>query len=248
MGAFLAASVSLAERVDGTEPEQRSASAEPPSAQARVIAKRAAQLSVEMAGRVESLNVSEGDAFQIGDVLVELGCGVERARLQKARASLEEATEIRSANERLAELRSVGDLELSLSRVRKVGAEADVAVAAAQVERCIVRAPFNGVVARTRKREAEYIRVGEPLMDLIDPIALEVEFLAPSRWLAWLNRGERFELHLNELPLQLSGEVHQIGVRVDPVSRTVRLKGQLTGELGGVVPGMSGDVRFEVAE
>lgn len=214
-------------------------------AQARVIAQREARLSVEMAGRIDGLRVEEGDAFETGDALVELACGVERASLEKARASLKEASETRNANERLAELRSVGDLELSLSRVRVSGAEADVSVAAARVQRCTVRAPFDGVVARTHKREAEYIRVGEPLLDVIDPAALEVEFLAPSRWLAWLEQGKPFTLHLNELPLQLRGELQQIGVRVDPVSRTVRLKGALTGELSHVVPGMSGDVRFE---
>ncbi|WP_412504963.1 efflux RND transporter periplasmic adaptor subunit [Roseovarius sp. SYSU LYC5161] len=228
--------------------EQRLLAVERGVAQGRIIAKHEALLAAEMSGRIRSLNVAEGNAFQHGDALAELNCDVERARLEKVHTSLEEAVKIRQTNERLAELRSVGDLELTLSQVKERTVEADVEVAAAQVQRCIVRAPFDGVVARVRKREAEYIRVGEPLLDVIDPTALEVEFLVPSDWLAWLDRNEPFKLHLNELPLQLSGEVHQIGVRVDPVSRTVRLKGQLTDELGGVVPGMSGDVRFEAAQ
>jgi len=215
-------------------------------AQARVTAKRKAQLSVEMPGRVEAVLVSEGDSFKEGDVLVELSCGLERANMKKATANLREAEEIHGANERLAELRSVGDLELALSRVRVTGAEADVAVAAARVDRCSLRAPFDGVLAKRHKREAEYIRVGEPLLDVVDPGALEVEFLASSTWLAWLDLGAPFVLHLNELPLQIAGELSQIGVRVDPVSRTVRLKGKLSGDLRGVVPGMSGVVRFEV--
>lgn len=233
---------------DIAELDQRSLSVEEVSAQARVVAQREALLSVEMGGRVESLNVAEGGTFQDGEVLVELGCGVERGRLEKTNAILEEAVEIREANEQLAKLRSVGDLELALSRVRTVGAEADVAVASAEVERCAVRAPFDGVVARVRKREAEYIQIGEPLLEVIDPTALEVEFLAPSAWLAWLDRDQPFTLRLNELPLQLRGQVRQIGVRVDPVTRKVRVKGRLTGDLSGVVPGMSGNVHLEVAE
>jgi len=214
-------------------------------AQARVVASRKARLSVEMAGRVDRLHVDEGEAFETGDVLVALGCGVERASLEKARASLEEARQTRKANEQLAELRSVGDLELALSRIRVVSANADVSVAAARVDRCTVRAPFDGVVAQIHKREAEYIRVGEPLLDVIDPQTLKVEFLAPSRWLAWLEPGKAFTLALNELDMQIPGELAEIGVRVDPVSRTVRLKGTLTEQRRGVVPGMSGDVRFE---
>jgi RND family efflux transporter MFP subunit len=217
----------------------------PLSAQARVNPQRSASVSVETPGRIKTVHVAEGESFEAGDVLVELACGVEQARLEKTRASQEEAKQIRKANEQLADTRSVGALELALSRVRVQAAKADLAVATAQVEHCFVRAPFDGVVARLHKRQAEHIRVGEPMADLIDATGLEVEFLAPSQWLDWLETGQSFVMHLNELPIELTGTLKGIGVRVDPVSRMVRLKGDLTGNLDKVVPGMSGDVRFE---
>lgn len=214
------------------------------SAQARLIAHKEARLSVEMAGKIQAFHVEEGASFRAGDVLADLACGVERAQLKKAQTSLEEAEQILAANERLATHRSIGDLELSLSKVRANRAKADVAIVSAQVERCQVKAPFDGVLARRHKREAEYIRVGEPLIDVINVATLEVEFLAPSAWLEWLKPGAEFTLSLNELALELPGELTQIGVSVDPVSRTVRLKGELTEIFDGVAPGMSGDVRF----
>lgn len=249
---LLAPGLSAAQQAEpSSQPNQTSAlssSASPISAQARVNAKRSATVSVETAGRIETLNVREGEAFEAGEVLVELACRVEQARLKKVRASQEEAIQIRDANEQLADTRSVGALELALSRVRVEAAAAELAVVMAQVEQCLVRAPFDGVVARLHKRQAEHIRVGEPMADLIDGTALEVEFLAPSKWLEWLEPGAPFVLHLNELPIQLSGELRGIGVRVDPVSRMVRLKGDLMGDLDKVVPGMSGDVRFEAVQ
>lgn len=212
---------------------------------ARVVAKREARLSVEVSGNVRNLKVSEGDGFRSGDILVELACAVEEAKLKRSRASLREATEIREASEQLAALESVGELELVLTQVRVSVAEADVDLASAQMEQCLVRAPFDGVVVRAHKRVAEYIRSGEPLLDVVDLTKLGVVFLAPARWLAWVKVGDEFTLNLNEIPLSMPGTLSDIGIGVDPVSRTVRLKGDLSGDLGAVVPGMSGIIKFE---
>lgn len=214
---------------------------------ARVVAKREARLSVEASGNVRKLKVSEGDSFRSGDILVELACAVEKAKLKRSRASLREAIEVRGANEKLAALKSVGELELILTQVRVSVAEADVDLASAQMEQCLVRAPFDGVVARAHKREAEYIRSGEPLLDVVDLTNLGVVFLAPARWLAWVNVGDEFTLDLNEIPISMSGTLSDIGIGVDPVSRTVRLKGDLSGDLGAVAPGMSGIIKFKAA-
>lgn len=212
---------------------------------ARVVAKRKARLSVEVARNVRTLRVFEGEAFRSGDILVELACAVEEAKLKRSRASLREATEILEANEQLAALKSVGELEFILTQVRVSVAKADVDLASAQMEQCLVRAPFDGVVARAFKREAEYIRSGEPLLDVVDLTNLGVVFLAPARWLAWVKVGDEFTLDLNEIPLSTSGTLSDIGIGVDPVSRTVRLKGDLSGDLGAVAPGMSGIIKFE---
>ena len=252
---FVAGIVGLSLFVPGLCAAQSSSSANVLEAQAesksdtdihaRVVAKRKARLSVEVARNVQTLRVSEGDAFQSGDILVELVCAVEEAKLKRSRASLREATEIREENEKLVAHKSVGELEFTLTQVRVSIAKADVDLASAQMEQCLVRAPFDGVVARAHKREAEYIRSGEPLLDVVDLTKLGVVFLAPARWLAWVNVGDEFTLDLNEIPLSASGTLSDIGIVVDPVSRTVRLKGNLSGDLGAVAPGMSGIIKFE---
>ena len=251
---FVAGIVGLSLFVPGLCAAQSSSSANVLEAQAesksdtdihaRVVAKRKARLSVEVARNVQTLRVSEGDAFQSGDILVELVCAVEEAKLKRSRASLREATEIREANEKLAAHKSVGELEFTLTQVRVSIAKADVDLASAQMEQCLVRAPFDGVVARAFKREAEFVRSGEPLLDVVDLTNLGVVFLAPARWLAWVKVGDEFTLDLNEIPLSASGTLSDIGIVVDPVSRTVRLKGNLSGDLGAVAPGMSGIIKL----
>ena len=38
-------------------------------------------------------------------------------------------------------------------------------------------------------QEFQYATPGQPLLEILDDRSIEVELIAPSRWLAWLNPG-----------------------------------------------------------
>ena len=96
----------------------------------------------------------EGSAFRAGQLLVSFDCSLPQAQLQKAQAELDGANQTYQANQRLAELHSVGQLELDLSRTAVGKAKAEVGANQAVLAKCGVAAPFGG-------------RVAEPAMILI---------------------------------------------------------------------------------
>jgi multidrug resistance efflux pump len=112
------------------------------------------------------------------------------------------------------------------------------------VERCVVKAPFAGVVVTRLARPHESVTAGQQLLTILDDSRLEVRVVVPSVWLRWLEPGMRFVLHVDETARQYDAVLDRIGARVDPVSQTVEIFGSLTERPPELVVGMSGSALF----
>jgi len=108
------------------------------------------------------------------------------------------------------------------------------------VSKCSLNAPFSGRVAKTYVEPHEYVTQGKPLLEVVNTKQLEVKLIVPSRWLTWLVRGKRFSIHVDDLNRNYAARVTRLGARIDPVSQTVSLAGEIEGSPSELLPGMSG--------
>lgn len=205
---------------------------------------RYATLAAEIGARISRLPVPEGAAFKQGQSLIEYDCALQQAQHGKARAALTAADKTWQTNRRLAELGSAGKLEVETSEAEVLKARAEVAAVQAILGKCRVTAPYSGRIAEQRAREQQYVQPGQPLLDIIDDSALELEFIVPSRWLAWLKTGARFQVRIDETGKSYPAKVQRIGARVDPVSQSVKLNAVIDGKFPELIAGMSGQVQI----
>lgn len=203
---------------------------------------RYATLAAEIGARISRLPVPEGAAFKQGQTLIEFDCAVQQAQLGKARAALTAADKTWQTNRRLAELGSAGKLELETSEAEVLKARAEVSAGQAILSKCRVTAPYSGRIAEQRAREQQYVQPGQPLLDIIDDSALELEFIVPSRWLAWLKAGAGFQVRIDETGKTYPAKVQRMGARVDPVSQSIKLNAVIDGKFPELIAGMSGQV------
>ena len=119
---------------------------------------------------------------------------------------------------------------------------AEVAAMAAMLSKCSVAAPFAGRVSEQKVREQQYVQPGQALLEIIDDSVLELEFIAPSRWLAWLRPGHAFQVRIDETGKSYPAKVLRIGAKVDPVSQSVKLASAINGKFPELIAGMSGTV------
>lgn len=211
---------------------------------ARLSPVRFTILSAEVAARIEKLPFAEGARFKQGDALVVFDDAVPRAQLGKARAAHESATRILQSYRRLAELGSVSQLDLAVSESRVLEAKADLDLAEATFGKCVVRAPFAGRVGDMRIREHQFMQAGQPMLEIIDDSALELEFIAPSDSLAWLRPGLALKVRIDETARTYEAKVIRIGAKVDPVSQTIKLAASVAGDHPELLSGMSGTVEL----
>ena len=215
-----------------------------PEIRAQLSPVRYTTLSSEISARIDRIATRIGERFGKGDVLVEFDCAVERAQLARAAAVETQASKTLAISKRLASLKSIGKLEVDSAAAEVEKATAEHAVAQASVEKCKILAPFAGVTVEQRAREFQYASPGEPLLEIVDDTDLEIELIAPSRWLAWLRPGVPFTVHIDELDRSYPASVTRIGGRVDAVSQSIKVIGKIDGEAAGLLPGMSGSVQI----
>lgn len=199
-------------------------------------------LAAEIGATISSLPVHESGRFKAGQTLVQLDCSLPQAQLAKARAMLDAAEKIWHVNERLAEQHSIGQVELVTSEAEVRKARAEVAGQQAVLGKCRIAAPFSGRISEQKVREQQYVQPGQPLLEILDDSALELQFIAPSRWLAWIKPGQRFQVQIDETGRSYPARLTRIAARVDAVSQSVKLTAVIDGTFNELIPGMSGKV------
>jgi membrane fusion protein, multidrug efflux system len=197
-------------------------------------------LSSEMAGRIDMISTRVGDHFHQGDVLVTFDCAVPRAQIARAQAILTQDEKTYEINRRLVASKSMEQLAFDVSAAEVLKAKADLVAAEAIASKCSIVAPFAGVTAEQTAREFQYTMPGQALLDILDDRTLELELSAPSDWLSWLKPGYAFQVKIDQTGKTYPARVTRLGGRVDPVSQSIKVIGEITGEASGLMAGMSG--------
>ncbi|WGS87517.1 efflux RND transporter periplasmic adaptor subunit [Methylomonas sp. UP202] len=211
---------------------------------AQLTSRNATTLSAELAAVIKELTVRDGERFKKGQLLVAFDCSIQQAQLEKARATAQGAAKTYEVDQRLAKLESISVLEVDVAAAKLGEAKADVALTQAGLEKCKIAAPFDGRVAELKAQRHQHLKVGDPIMDVLDDGQLEVKMIVPSPWLRWLKSGQAFSVHIDELDRDFPAEVVTLGARIDPVSQTVAVVGRITGKHAELLAGMSGRAAF----
>jgi HlyD family secretion protein len=247
-----------------------------------VRARRRAQLSPEIAGRVVEIGHREGEWVKAEEPLIVLDGARQRAQLRLAQESLRAAEAARReaciqrdragrdlerkrelaaekivSDDLLDQLQSV--FEASDASCKRVAAEVDraraqIAAAEIELEKMVIRAPFEGVIAEVAVEVGEWITPSPPLIqapavvDVIDLSSLYVSAPMDEVDSAAIHAGQRAKLTVDSYPdTQFEGTV----VRVAPYvldfvaqNRTVEIEVELVdAEVAAkLLPGTSADV------
>jgi len=210
----------------------------------QLVARDEVEVSSEISAKIASMPFRDGDAFRAGQTLVSLDCSLYAAQLHKAQAEADAATQMKNVNERLAQLHSIGELDVQQAVGRAKAGAAEVAYMQATVHKCAIAAPFDGRVVKRSASAQQFAEVGKPLLTIVDTSHLELKMIVPSKWLVWLKPGHPLTVKVDEVGKSYPASVARIGARVDPVTQTVDVTASLNGRPSELLPGMSGWASF----
>jgi len=139
-----------------------------------------ATLSVEQPGVVRQISVQLGQSVTAGEVLLRLDCRLFEGEYQQARAE-RRAVDVRLEGDRqLLSLSSIGRETVLLTEIDLDRAIATEAIAKLAVDRCSIRAPFDGVVSQVGVRAFDTVEINQAVLEVISLDGTLVEFVVPS--------------------------------------------------------------------
>ena len=201
-------------------------------------------LSAKISGRVIDLPLKEGERFKKNDLLMAMDCTLEVAESNIARTDLQSAELTFKSNQRLFQRNSLGQVELKQSEIAYEKSKAQYEQTQSRIRQCFVYAPFNGRIAQRVAKEFEYIGAGQPAMEIFDDSNFEISLIVPSSWLDWLRIGYKFQTVIDETGETLNAQVTRIGSKIDSISKSITITGELIEKSDRLIYGMSGSAFF----
>lgn len=204
-----------------------------------LVALNKATLSSELAAKVISLPKKMGESFKQGDSLIRLDCRLFEAQLEKIDAEGKVALIKLNNTKQLNQLNSIGTLEVAIAQADLQKVAAERTMAQLNVERCDIKAPFDGAVEQLDIQTFEVVQQQQALIRVVDRMQLEADIIVPAQWMNWLTKNKEISLQVEETQQKIQAIISYIGPSVDPASQTLQIRATINDVPKKVLPGMS---------
>jgi RND family efflux transporter MFP subunit len=192
-----------------------------------VRARIRATLAAKLSGRIEQLPVVLGQKVKSGEVIARLDAGDSKARLEQARASLEQAERDWQRSSLLFDQQATTRSERDAAEARLRVSQATVSEAQAMLAYAEVQAPFDGVITRKLAEAGDLAVPGKPIVEIENPSALELEADIPEAFAAGIRAGATMKVQVDVVRRDFAGVVREIAPGANPLTRTFQIKLEL---------------------
>lgn len=189
-----------------------------------VRALRLARISAKVMGSITDLPVTLGERVKAGQLIARIDAEEITSRVAEARAGLDAAhRDLERERALLIKGASTAETVRALQD-RFAAAQAQLRGAEAMAGYTLIRAPFDGRVARTFAETGDLASPGLPLVDLESDGPLEVDAPLPESLAAGLATGAQLPIVLPTEGIRFVGSIVELSSAADPQARTVEAK------------------------
>ena len=210
-------------------------------------------LRSESEGRVVEIAFREGQPVRKGEVLVRLDAAKVRAsivnfeaQITELDARLENKLRTLERNRPLLEKKLISQLqfdnletEIAEVRAQIAQARANLVGEEARLADTVIRAPFAGVAGVRTLSPGDHLKVGDPVLTVVDLDPLEISFQVPEKFKPKFSLGQTVNLQVAPYPDRtFSGRISFLSPRVDESTRTFQIKAQVDNAEHMLSPGL----------
>ena len=150
----------------------------------KVKAARRAELSFQIPGQIEILNILEGQKVKKGALLASIDRKNHLYAVQAARARYQALEQAFHRASQLYQDKVISKAEFDTALAAHDVARAELAIKEKTLDDSRLTAPFDGLVSRRYVEKKEHVNKGEPILLLQDVSGIEVEVQLPEQLVA----------------------------------------------------------------
>ncbi len=207
---------------------------------------RSASLHPAVAGEVVEVLFEAEQKIRKGAPLLRLDDEHEQLAVRLAEIAESEARRQVKRYEKLAPSGTVSIVSLQTAQAELKSAGLRLAQAKAALRDRTLYAPFDGVIGMSEADPGDRVTDETPIASLDDRSFIQVKFSVPEEYARRLAVGDPIAVRSWIAPdLDLRGAISATDSRIDPVTRTLRVKARIPNPDETIRPGTSFDVRME---
>lgn len=204
-----------------------------------VRANESVDITTKVAAKILKLQFTEGAFVEQGTELVFLDANETEAELAESQAELLNSRKLYQRALKLYKTKNVPKARVDLLLSELQIAEAKVSADKARLADFIIRAPFSGILGFREVSVGALVRPADMITTLDDITSLKLDFNLPESYLASLHKEQTFVARSVAFKdRRFLGKVQTISTRIDPVTRSVQVRGRIPNKDGDLKPGM----------
>jgi membrane fusion protein, multidrug efflux system len=162
-----------------------------------VVASEFIELHPEINGRLTYLNIPEGRRIAKGTVVARINDADLRAQMGKLKVQLDLARLTEERYKKLLDISGINraDYDVALNQVNSL--RADMAVLQAQIDKTVLRAPFNGVIGLRQTSPGAYVTTSTVLATMQQVDKVKIDFTVPEENAYLIRKGSYVTVELD---------------------------------------------------
>jgi len=209
------------------------------------LSRESVEITSKTANTITRIRFEEGQRVAAGTVLVELDRAQAAATLAEAEANLAEARNQFTRGRDLSVTQALSKAQLDQLETAVKTGESRVDAARARLSDTVIRAPFAGRTGLRKVSPGGLVNPGTVITTLDDSSVMKLEFTVPQSFLKDLTMGLPVEARAEGLGERIfAGKITAIDSRIDPVTRALAVRAELTNSDGALRPGLFMSVRL----
>ncbi len=213
-----------------------------------VLPNEEVEIRSEASGKIERIRFDEGSKVSKGDLLVKISDADLQAQLLRAQARLALAEQQEKRAREMFEQNLVSQEEYDRARSELDVVKAELQLTQAQIEKTEIRAPFAGVIGLRYVSEGSYVSPATRIALLQDIREVKVDFSIPEKYAGVVKEGDKINFYTPASTKPVGGTVYAIESKIDPATRTLRLRALSPNIDGSLVAGAFADVEVILRE
>jgi len=213
-----------------------------------VLANEEVELKSEVDGKITKLLFHEGSYVKAGDLLVKINDADLQAQLQSAKSRLELQKDTEYRQKQLLEKEAISQEDYDMTANQLQVNEAEVELIKAQIDKTEIRAPFSGIIGLKNISEGSFVNNSTVIASLQNINPIKIDFSIPERYSSMVETGDEINFTVSGNDKKYIGKVYAIEPKIDPVTRTLKIRALCPNTGREILPGSFANVVLVLME
>ncbi len=209
-----------------------------------ILPNESVDIKPEISGLVTKVNFKEGQYVAKGTPLVYLNDNELQAQYQRLQYTQKLVQTQESRQKQLLAREAISQEEYDIVLNQYNTALSDIKLVQAQLEKTVIRAPFNGRLGLRQVSEGAVINASNIIVSIVNIDPIKLEFSIPERYSGLIAEGSSIYFSSESSTEEVEGKVYAFEPQIDAATRTIKLRAQSPNKSGKYLPGMFVKIRF----